>query len=221
MMRKIVGPKALKLAKVHCPQIIHYYESPFDIPCEFNFGGFQPVSKPTIYYAVRVDNNYYYILYGIYHYQDWAKGITKPFDEHRHDFEGILVRTLFKPSYFKKSATYDVITVSHDTMPVRWQAPQNFYATVESQGHAIKPFHLQWKKNFMVLKSWTFISMDQFSTAEWNSIKANFNQHGVSLPDQWNDVKLALKFGKDQTKGLMWKNPARLFKLMAELNPPD
>lgn len=79
---------------------------------------------PYVYYSVVETHTHYFIMYSIYHPQDWERPDAawnkgpkwKPL-EHEHDMEGVLV-VVNKESIFPEPCCEAMLTISHD----------NFYA---------------------------------------------------------------------------------------------
>lgn len=206
-MKIIKDKRALSLARRHRPLIIQGYDHPVDIPSKIEFGEFKPVSKPVVYYWVRCDKDFYYIGYALYHYADYTKCVFAKIlglGEHRHDFEGILVRVPYYKPHHKAKGCGDIITVAHHDFHYD---EDNDVVSVEARGHGIYPeeYWLTSKMgNSLCIDSPRHISLDNFSRSQWDITKHEFNNHNVNMPDQWSH--------RGKYKGWMWNHPDKLFK---------
>jgi hypothetical protein len=196
----------LSLAQHHFPTIHQGYHRLHDIPCAINHEKFEPPDKPTIYYWVRANSDHYFLGYAVYHYLDWT---NCPFGrlvggQHRHDFEGILVRTPYYLPHHTPSRIHDRVTVCHNNLKycLRDIGPNNVY--IEARGHGIHAhaYDMPVADNWVVVMNPHFINLDKLGRKWWDITQKIFNLEGVAMPDQW---------GRQGYKGLLYKNPARLF----------
>lgn len=222
-MKKILGKRAIVLARRHMPDIYQGVEHLVDIPCPMEFGEFRQDLRASLYYAARTDEKYYYIIYAAYHYLDYTKcpaaqlldilGIANT--QHRHDFEGILLRVPYYVPHGKRKEADAVITVAHHELIYYNVWPEGpIEITIQSRGHAIEPIQYADQdfrdlKNPMLLNDVELISLDSFSKGAWEYIKAEFNKNGVNMPDQWSH--------KNSFEGWFWNKPGALFNTMETL----
>jgi len=175
------------------------FKSLYDYPTKIEFGPFQLGNpkddmkvKPVLYYWVRGD----IVGYALYHYKDWSDclfGEIIPGGEHRHDFEGGLVRKL-------SNGTWETVTTWHHEfrynlfpyVPIWW---------IESHGHGVSPTGLHQPEYLHFSKEARFdlISLDSWGEGEWRSIQGMFGH--VNLPDRW-------KVGKYN----FFENPKEVFE---------
>lgn len=219
----IAGDKALRIARQQLGKIEIYQgvECAYDIPSEIELGAFDLSMDPVLYYSVKHHrdriNNFYFVLFCAYHYRDYSRCVgaklTASFlkGEHRHDFEGFVLRVpYYNPRGFPRSPR-DIITVAHKRLEYNWDEGMGdgFIVTIDSRGHAIhscthmdenhKGLH-----NPMLLNKVKLLPYSGIKNIE--KIRAEFNANGVNLPDQWSD--------NGEYKGWMLNRPHDLFNAM-------
>lgn len=199
--------RALNVARKCMPVFIQEFESEFDIPCKINFGhefSFNP--RPHVYYYAWTDQEFYYVLYIFYHYHDWAKGIAKIWDEHRHDLEGCLVRTEYFLPHNKVHESYCSFSVFHKEFRKGVSLDRDDCIFIESRGHGITPIYDRTKikkKNILTIGKPSMEHFDLTPTV-WKAYQDAFNPN-VHMPNQWSD------HGKYM--GWMWTKPDELFRI--------
>lgn len=213
-MRVVEPPRARDLAKKWRPVFCQGFEGLYDLIVPINFGDFVANVKPQVYYSVKEDSEYFYILYAVYHYKDWATHVFKKLDSHRHDFEGTL-RVINRDPYGKDASAF-VITVFHyDFHFCHYPYADRLHINIESKGHGqrLELFTSQIDGNHMFYRDYRMICMDapRFR-AQWAFMTKEFNANGVKMPDQWNDARIQRKFGK-KTDGLIYTDPKQLLDL--------
>ena len=181
------------------PIIYQGFSSLYDYPVRINFGRFEIGEGgdlklgPVLYYWVRDK----IVGYALYHYRDWSDclgGKIIPGGEHRHDFEGGLVR--------KTDTGFESVTTFHHSLkynqfkhsPIWW---------VEAHGHGIncQGLHLDPEIRFSCETDWQYINLDKMSHSEWVTTQAAFGD--VNMPDRWE---------KDGYN--FWDNPDKILETM-------
>jgi len=220
-MKTITGKRAFSLAEHYKPIIETQVKSVFDIPTEINFGNLEQLPDIAAYFSVKTDEKYYYILYCYYHYWDYTNFLlAKPFDEHRHDFEGALFRIPYFLPHHEKTIPIDVITVFHKELlynEIEWLSPNTFdlipmnVLYIQSEGHGIKyESKFNYHKNHLIVDNYKLISLNNFTKTQWETYKKIFNKNHVNMPDQWSD--------NGKYSGWMWKFPDKLFETKERVN---
>lgn len=179
--------------------------------------GMQETSPRAIAYCSGKEDDYNtYCLYCFYHNEDWsaAGGLPGYLDEHHHDFEGCLIIEQKGPIPRRRY----IITVAHYDFicEVSWSNRQHI--VIKSGGHGIYPLG-RTKKTDTYVRYGTYDLFDIDSAefqAHWPLYKQAFNQHGVKMPDQWNDQTLKRTCGLD-TDGLIYNDPSELLKLLKKI----
>jgi len=188
----------LAFAKKHRPIIIMGFLSELDYPVRINFGKFVlghgklKKVKPVLYWWRRGN----IIGFGVYHWYDYTDcPFGKPFGEHRHDFEGGLIRV-------NDDGSYDTVTTFHHDRPCRFGItghPVMWW--IEARGHGITPngLHLPEYIEFTAEAEFKYISLDKMVGVEWETIQAGFGK--VNMPDRWKCGDLNF-----------WDNPKEIFE---------
>lgn len=210
--------RAMTLADSLCPKIIQEWSKIFDFLSPIQLGSMDEViarlhseiSKPTLYYSVREDDEHVYVLYMTYHAYDYSLSdiiIVKELDSHRHDSESILIR------YNKETQKCDMITVCHNTF--KFESPSLREVCIERGSHAIRP--LSEKKprgNFITYQPGM---IDLFRIEDWDieyiqRLQKSF--HKVNLPWQQYDERLiGSPSGRMVNKrGDIYHRPNRVFE---------
>jgi len=214
-MKTITSARGVSLAKRHLPLIWQGFESFWDIPCKIylgNLDNFKPEPKPVLYYSVKTDEQHYYIIYCFFHPKDWATfpSSVLPGEVHDCDFEGILLQTPYYLPQHSPKPSAKIITVAHHSLLTEsYDDGAKPAVTIDSQGHAIKPCdpsEIPDSQNYLLTQSFKFISLDAQGNVWWETMKTEFNKHGVCMPDQWGH------HGK--YVGWMWNQPDDLMKVM-------
>ncbi len=210
-MQIITGKRGVSLARRHLPIIYQGFDSFYDIPTQIELGDFKPTPKPSCYYWVRTDEVHYYLGYAFYHYQDWTSCIpAKPFDEHSHDFEGVLIQIPYYLPHNKPKSSAKIITVYHHELKTEtYDDDVKPTILIEAQSHAISPSEpsdLSDSQNYILTNNIRLVNIDSLGETWFETMRVEFNKHGVSMPDQWEH------HGK--YVGWMWTNPDDLFKVM-------
>jgi hypothetical protein len=214
-LEKIPEPdRELMLLHRHGPTFFVGEESLYDIPGEISFDPFKPSAQPVIYVMARMDEEYYYFWYMLYHWMDWAKGMEQIWDEHRHDFEGILVRFPYYPKHNKAVGTTDLITVFHHELKAAYDIMRPS-VRVEARGHGILPEARGLTLPYMVFttKQARLIFYDRLPATYLEAVQLEFNNNDVNLPHQWAHHK---KF-----KGWFLDRPGLLFDALRLPEQPE
>ncbi len=215
MLKKIEPiDRELKLLRRHRPTIFLGLESLYDIPGEISFDPFKPSAEPVVYAWARMDEKYYYFAYCLYHWMDWAKGLEKLWDEHRHDFEGILVRFPYYPKHSKPVGNADLITVFHHELRAAYNVAVPS-VRVEPCGHGILPATTGLTLPYMVIgpRNGKLIMYDRLDPAYLQAVELEFNNNGVHLPHQWAH--------NGKFKGWFRERPDLLFEAMRLPEKPE
>lgn len=210
-MNIISGKRGVSLARRHLPIIYQGFDSFYDIPTEIQLGDFKPTPKPSCYYWVRCDEVHYYLGYAFYHYQDWTSCIpAKPFDEHKDDFEGVLIQVPYYLPHNKPKSSAKMITVHHhELLTETYDDEAKPTILIEAQSHAISPSEpcdLSNSQNYILTNNIRLINIDSLGETWFETMRDEFNKHGVNMPDQWSH------HGK--YTGWFWNCPDDLFKVM-------
>jgi hypothetical protein len=221
MLKKITGKRAYSLAETHQPIAWQGFRWWADYPTEISFDDpkkvvLEAMSKPPVaYYWVRTDGkDYYYIGYGIFHLLDWSPfpGNLLPGEEHKFDFEGILIRVPYYLPHCKPKGPIEHITVFHKAL---WAYKEDYEyvnprVLIESGGHGIRYIGHEHPDVTLKIEKWCLLPFDPIMSnpKRREIIRQNFNNCGVNLPDQWCH--------HGQYKGWFWTLPDALFKEMGK-----
>ncbi len=169
------------------------------------------MSKPPVaYYWARTDGEkYYYIGYGIFHLLDWSPfpGSLLPGEEHKLDFEGILIRVPYYLPHCRPKDDIDIVTVFHHELK-HWSSfgVHRPYVEIDSGGHGIHGYNpCVAQKVYLYIEDWRLLPFDPIMAngKRREIIRQNFSNNGVNLPDNWTH--------RGQYKGLFWNAPDELF----------
>jgi hypothetical protein len=213
-MNIIIGKRGVSLCRRHLPTIYQELNNFYDIPCEIYLGDlndFKPNPKPVLYYWVRTDEQFYYIGYVFYHPKDYTNFIPgKPFDEHLHDLESILLQTPYYLPNCKPKSSAKIITVYHHELKTEsYDDEAKPCVVISAGGHGIspcEPMDLSNSSNYFLTQSFKIINIDSLGETWFETMKTEFNKHSVHMPDQWSH--------NGKYEGWMWTNPDDLFKVM-------
>jgi hypothetical protein len=217
-MLKVIPPKrAYSLAKTHQPIAIQGFRHYWDYPVEIMTGEahlLEAMTKPPVaYYWARTDGkNWYYIGYAFYHVQDWATfpGSLLPGEVHRHDLEGVLCRVPYYLPHNRPKGDIDYIMVfHHEFKTFSMKIADRPIIVIESGGHGITCGEKTLKPGVnLEIESWRLMPFDLIMSngKRRESLRQEFNNNGVHLPDQWPD--------KGAFKGWFWSAPDKLFASM-------
>lgn len=222
----VVEPElADELGKTHSPIFVQGFNGLYDLITPLNLSDhFIPTAKPTIYFSAKEDNQYYYLLYCVYHFRDWTtsrSNVMQALDSHEHDLEGVLLvvhRDKHDP-FWGDPCPYSnpCVSVFHRTLFFRETEEWRQHFAIEAEGHGIVPgsdekYHLIADSNCIYYKDYRLenINTEAFQ-AHVPRIKSIFNPGGVHWPDQWNHWLIRRKFGK-RSDGLIYTDPQLLFK---------
>ena len=202
---------ALVYAKLFQPRVKQNLHGTYDLMSPINLGNFIPTVNPSAYFSAQYDDNYIYMLYCFYHWKDWSSSNFNPLrqlDSHRHDFEGVMLfidRLTKIQEYIATICHWDII----------FEKTSSNIVSIEAEGHGIRPgsedfFNCQLIEDFDEL-----INIDAPHVKQWlvEKVSPEFNKNGVKMPWQWNDSKLEKKYGRHQTEGLIYKDPAKFLQI--------
>lgn len=176
-------------------------------------------SQPTVYYAVREDETYWYVFNLLYHTFDYSTStwsIIQKWDSHRHDTEGVLLRVS------KETNVADICTVAHSSFFFRRNSDRRVH--VEKGSHAIRPFDAGLVKddaNYLIYKKYDLVNLLSIDPKRWEEIKAEFRLSGVSAPEDQSDNILRLMTVNRRHKHLIgdiWYRPDMVFIVAEETN---
>ncbi len=219
MTLKVIPPKrAFSLAQTHQPIAWQGFRWWADYPTEISFDDPKKVildamgKPPVAYYWVRTDGErYYYIGYGIFHLLDWSPfpGNLLPGEEHKLDFEGILVRAPYYLPHCRPKDGVDVITVCHHELK-SFSCPRIWpVISIQYGGHGIQANNADVEStNSLAIKDWRLLPFDPLmaDAKRREIIRQNFGNNGVNLPDCWAH--------HGEYKGWFWNRPDELFAAM-------
>jgi hypothetical protein len=215
------------LLKDYIPTIYQYIESVYDFICGINFGYSLPFDpRPPLYHWAVEDDDFFYLGYAVYHYQDTAS-------LHRHDLESILLQIDKETHYITRQCT-----VSHLDLIFTYPLNQDDDATfiIEEKGHGIRSlqqhgFDLS-KNSIMYINfdtSYRFNLKHIWNTNVWEQLQKQFG-NTVNLPDRYVDMSVkgieAYIKAKNPiiegervrtSRGWFWNRPDLLFKYAEKL----
>ncbi len=222
MVKIVSSQKAKNLARDYRPVFVQEFKSPLDLIGGINFGAYITPEEPEIYFAVKENDTHYYIYYLVYHYRDYSllPPPIKALDEHRHDFEGVMLAVDKK----SKDISWGV-SRSHYRLKVydEWSLMPGPHSRpwfiIELGGHGIQSItghdsNYNCDENRIIYKNYILINFYQKNIYKWfmTSVHTEFKKAGVDMPWEWNDKKISQKFGPTST-GLIWTDPDDFLKL--------
>lgn len=229
--------KELELAKEYCPVIFQQFEDIRDFLTPIILKGVKKsdipevlmdsITKPTLYFKVMEDSNWYYLAYMTFHPWDWSdrklpfflKGWIDKMDSHRYDTETILIRVAKNTGWGRRKGKKDICTVSHHFF--KFMKDSSGAVMIESQGHGITPYeqtHLKEEDKMMMVYSPKNFTLIPYKELDWEALRKEFNPK-VNMPDQQSDNILLKRFkwdwdstGGRAEKGDIWNRPDILFR---------
>ncbi len=221
-MLKVISPKrAYNLAETHSPVAYQGFRHFWDYPVEIKLGG-DPraqfpeamTEKPVAYFWARTDGaKFYYIGYAIFHAMDWAKlpSSLLPGEVHRYDLEGVLCRVPYYLPHCRPIPPCTIITVFHHELK-SWQSRGDYRPCVwiEPGGHGIRSFDPRCDTGVQLkVGDWRLLPFDPIMESPKNreTIREEFNNNKVNLPDQWSD--------RGRYPGWFWSRPDELFAALS------
>lgn len=205
---------ALELAKLFQPRVKQNLHGLYDLISPINLGEFVPTVKPSAYYSAQYDDKYLYMLYCFFHWKDWSSSninIVRSMDSHKFDFEGVMLFI----DRFDNIQKY-IATICH--WDILFKETSSNIVSIEAEGHGIKPGSEDFFNCHLIEDFDELINIDLPHVKQWlvSDVSPKFNKNGVLMPWQWNDAKLSKKYGRHQTEGLIYKDPAKFLKLAKE-----
>lgn len=221
-LKKVRPKRALVLAKAYRPTIYQEWRGMFDCLTPLFLSDMDNIAKvygelikkPSIYYLVNEDEEYYYIFYMIPHLVDWSSSsleVVRRLDSHMFDTESICFRIL-------KSDTskVDIATICH--YRILFASHSHLRIFIEAEGHGIHPYDdkkIDKSKKYMVYQpsGYQLENLGKFSEAQWELIKKALGGK-AKIPHEQYDSNLIKSTAHE--KGDMFLRPNILFTIAKE-----
>lgn len=146
------------------------------------------IEQPVLYYRVMEDDQYWYLLYMVYHPFDWSDAgwsFIRDIDSHRHDTECILFRI------HKKTVETTVCTVFHNSLLFKRQPDRA--VCIQQEGHGIRPFDISmlYGVNYMVYHQYELKDLASLDQVTLELMESEF-KGATNMPGEQVDFILKL-----------------------------
>jgi len=166
--------------------------------------------NPHVYYELVDYGEYKLLIHNYFHRKDYSLNgmhLIRKWDSHHLDFEGH-VKCIDNEGEVLWTATR-----SH--YKLLFQKGDSNIVYIEPESHAISPStgEHRWANQVVLSKDmFEYVNMKRY----WKDFDIHiwpvFRRFHIDRWQDWNDWRIERKFGRVRTAGLLFKNPAKLYK---------